>query len=75
MADARAWERECQDWEWSSDDDALADSDIEEWDPDACSPDEAGEHLFDQITRLKLSGKLPAVQACVLAYWAHKAGR
>ena len=75
MADARAWERDCQDWEWSSDDGEPADSDIEDWDADACSADEAGEHLFDQITRLKLSGKLSAVQACTLAFWACKAGR
>eukprot|EP00969_Alexandrium_andersonii_P363555 15462198-Alexandrium_andersonii.AAC.1 len=36
--------------------------------------DVAGEELFALLVRLKLSGTLSAKQACLIGFWAHKAG-
>ena len=46
----------------------------DEYDPDDLSPDEAALELFNYIVELKHLGVLKANHACVLSYWAFRAG-
>ena len=50
------------------------DGSSDEFDYDRVGPQEAGRELGDFIIELKQRGTLSAKQACVLAFWAHKAG-
>eukprot|EP00969_Alexandrium_andersonii_P315305 13930147-Alexandrium_andersonii.AAC.1 len=61
---------------WEADDEEQYRRDffrVEEEEEDPVG-EEAGEELFDQIVRLRLSGTLSAKEACTLAYWSSRAG-
>ena len=71
---ARSWEG----WgEPSHDNDAAptwGDPDYEEFDYASVPADVAGDELAHMIIQLKHDGKLSAKQACILSFWAEKAG-
>lgn len=46
----------------------------DEFDPDDLSPEEAGLELMNFIVELKHRGVLKATHACILSYWASRAG-
>lgn len=46
----------------------------EDYDYTAVSQDEAGAQLFELLARLKIMSVLSAKQACLVAFWASKAG-
>ena len=70
-----SWERPDRIWENPlGRDDAWESASEDEFDYDAISNETAAELLFEFIVDLKLSGKLSAKSACVLAFYAVKAG-
>ena len=60
---------------WGGADQGSEDSDTdEECDLDVLGPEISGDEFANMLIDLKLQGTLSATQACVLAYWAWKAG-
>ena len=72
---AASWEGWSADWsrigERAADGDAI---EPEVFDYNTVSPDVAGEELVEMLCYLKITGVLSAKMACVLAWWAAKAG-
>ena len=71
---AHSWEAPPQlDWDKEEHDNPFCDEDAA-FSYDTVSQEDAGEQLADLLIQLKQLGKLSAKQACVLSFWAAKAG-
>ena len=71
-----SWELPERDWEAPDGfgDEWASDSDDEGPSFDQMTPELAGEYLYEQIVSLKLAGTISAKSACLLCFWASRAG-
>ena len=75
MAPAHSWEHPSRAWENIFEHSWERDLDVNPYDDhDNLTRETAGERFFEYIVDLKVQGTLSATQACVLCYYAQKAG-
>ncbi len=70
----RAWEEDLHSWEQDWHTEPQADPDDPDFDYDAVSAKVAAEEFGNLVVDLKLQGSLSAKHACILCWWASKAG-